>query len=101
MGFHGGAECAASDSGSGFTADEGGAANDNRADFEANNGDTGCTANDDGAGWPTNDNDHGAYGKSTDSNAKWTTVHVAIEFLFSGSTGDIAGSTGFTTRCYK
>ena len=43
-------------------------------------------------------NDHEAYGKSTDSNAKWTTVHVAIEFLFSGSTGGTAGSTGCTIR---
>ena len=77
---------------SGRTANEGGAANDNGADFEAKDG---------GTGRPTNDNDHEAYGKLTDSNAKWTTVHVAIEFLFNGSTGSTAGSTVCTTRWYK
>ena len=98
---------AANDGGAGSATNEGEAADNSRAGFAANDSGAGCaandslsccTTNDDVADWPTNDNNHESYGKSTDSNAKWTIVLVAIEFLSSCSTGSTADSSGCTTR---
>ena len=105
-----GADFAANTGGAGSAANEGEAADDSGAGFAANDEGAGCaandrlsccTTNDDVADWPTNDTNHESYGKSIDSNAKWTIVLVAIEFLSSCSTGSTADSSGCTTRWYQ